>query len=61
DFRGGSVLCCGENITFHQVAKFSVPLQSSMARIFCSSVNMFHLLMSPGNRPHPHNGQTSWR
>ncbi|EFO0059001.1 immunoglobulin-binding regulator, partial [Escherichia coli] len=21
------VLCCGENITFHQVAKFSVPLQ----------------------------------
>uniref|UniRef100_UPI003D7F591D hypothetical protein n=2 Tax=Escherichia coli TaxID=562 RepID=UPI003D7F591D len=20
------VLCCGENITFHQVAKFSVPL-----------------------------------
>ncbi|WP_212739208.1 hypothetical protein, partial [Escherichia coli] len=34
-------------------------LQSSMARIFCSSVNMFHLLMSPGNRPHPHNGQIS--
>ncbi|WP_247145610.1 antirestriction protein, partial [Escherichia coli] len=22
------VLCCGENITFHQVAKFSVPLQA---------------------------------
>ncbi|KDV62639.1 membrane protein [Escherichia coli O128:H2 str. 2011C-3317] len=21
-------MCCGENITFHQVAKFSVPLQS---------------------------------
>ncbi|EFA4911291.1 malate transporter [Escherichia coli] len=20
-------MCCGENITFHQVAKFSVPLQ----------------------------------
>ncbi|WP_250322108.1 phage tail protein [Escherichia coli] len=22
-------MCCGENITFHQVAKFSVPLQLS--------------------------------
>ncbi|EHW50865.1 putative membrane protein [Escherichia coli DEC9D] len=21
-------MCCGENITFHQVAKFSVPLQA---------------------------------
>ncbi|EPU5589298.1 hypothetical protein ACVX2Z_005060, partial [Escherichia coli] len=28
DFRGGSVLCCGEDITFNQVAKFTVPLHS---------------------------------
>ncbi|WP_247146593.1 hypothetical protein, partial [Escherichia coli] len=27
-FIKSPVLCCGENITFHQVAKFSVPLQS---------------------------------
>ncbi|MCS1057664.1 hypothetical protein NXZ01_02085, partial [Escherichia coli] len=26
-FIKSPVLCCGENITFHQVAKFSVPLQ----------------------------------
>ncbi|MDZ8668073.1 hypothetical protein SNB52_02505, partial [Escherichia coli] len=25
-FIKSPVLCCGENITFHQVAKFSVPL-----------------------------------
>ncbi|OTD16935.1 hypothetical protein C9011_19085 [Escherichia coli] len=28
-FIKSPVLCCGENITFHQVAKFSVPLQSA--------------------------------
>ncbi|OMG96431.1 hypothetical protein A8M31_13680 [Escherichia coli] len=28
-FIKSPVLCCGENITFHQVAKFSVPLQLS--------------------------------
>ncbi|TGG58190.1 hypothetical protein DAH18_25260 [Escherichia coli] len=28
-FIKSPVLCCGENITFHQVAKFSVPLQIS--------------------------------
>ncbi|MDF9114496.1 hypothetical protein OU670_23390, partial [Escherichia coli] len=28
-FIKSPVLCCGENITFHQVAKFSVPLQST--------------------------------
>ncbi|MBN6379470.1 hypothetical protein JZM21_34165, partial [Escherichia coli] len=27
-FIKSPVLCCGENITFHQVAKFSVPLHS---------------------------------
>ncbi|OKW17476.1 hypothetical protein AWP84_28785 [Escherichia coli] len=27
-FIKSPVLCCGENITFHQVAKFSVPLQN---------------------------------
>ena len=28
-FIKSPVLCCGENITFHQVAKFSVPLHDS--------------------------------
>ncbi|CTW99108.1 colicin E2 tolerance protein [Escherichia coli] len=28
-FIKSPVLCCGENITFHQVAKFSVPLHYS--------------------------------
>ena len=28
-FIKSPVLCCGENITFHQVAKFSVPLHST--------------------------------
>ncbi|MCO4902690.1 hypothetical protein, partial [Escherichia coli] len=28
-FIKSPVLCCGENITFHQVAKFSVPLHQS--------------------------------
>ncbi|TJG36389.1 hypothetical protein C9175_04970, partial [Escherichia coli] len=27
-FIKSPVLCCGENITFHQVAKFSVPLHT---------------------------------
>ncbi|WP_214671982.1 hypothetical protein, partial [Escherichia coli] len=27
-FIKSPVLCCGENITFHQVAKFSVPLHN---------------------------------
>ncbi|WP_212738430.1 hypothetical protein, partial [Escherichia coli] len=30
-FIKSPVLCCGENITFHQVAKFSVPLQCETA------------------------------
>ncbi|WP_214669259.1 hypothetical protein, partial [Escherichia coli] len=28
-FIKSPVLCCGENITFHQVAKFSVPLHTA--------------------------------
>ncbi|WP_208475957.1 hypothetical protein, partial [Escherichia coli] len=37
-FIKSPVLCCGENITFHQVAKFSVPLQTpeTTARISTS-------------------------
>ncbi|EFO0548616.1 hypothetical protein DZI70_24615 [Escherichia coli] len=31
-FIKSPVLCCGENITFHQVAKFSVPLQFQPAQ-----------------------------
>ncbi|MDG5598538.1 hypothetical protein, partial [Escherichia coli] len=30
-FIKSPVLCCGENITFHQVAKFSVPLHNIMS------------------------------
>ncbi|WP_260837956.1 hypothetical protein, partial [Escherichia coli] len=33
-FIKSPVLCCGENITFHQVAKFSVPLHIA-AQVFC--------------------------
>ncbi|MFE8655943.1 hypothetical protein ABLC32_21575, partial [Escherichia coli] len=29
-FIKSPVLCCGENITFHQVAKFSVPLHRAI-------------------------------
>ncbi|EAC2054138.1 hypothetical protein EIF27_17000 [Escherichia coli] len=32
-FIKSPVLCCGENITFHQVAKFSVPLQKSSVHL----------------------------
>ncbi|PSY88874.1 hypothetical protein C7B03_29055, partial [Escherichia coli] len=46
-FIKSPVLCCGENITFHQVAKFSVPLQrehpytdKSPARTDCWSVRL---------------------
>ncbi|MEB6773132.1 hypothetical protein MX594_18405, partial [Escherichia coli] len=38
-FIKSPVLCCGENITFHQVAKFSVPLQSAEAAFFISSLS----------------------
>ncbi|WP_096981977.1 hypothetical protein, partial [Escherichia coli] len=31
-FIKSPVLCCGENITFHQVAKFSVPLHWTMTK-----------------------------
>ncbi|MCT6177762.1 hypothetical protein MTQ36_24495, partial [Escherichia coli] len=33
-FIKSPVLCCGENITFHQVAKFSVPLHFRGFEIF---------------------------
>ncbi|ATB17012.1 IS91 family transposase (plasmid) [Escherichia coli] len=33
-FIKSPVLCCGENITFHQVAKFSVPLQDEFMERF---------------------------
>ncbi|RCQ33217.1 hypothetical protein APT10_26970 [Escherichia coli] len=37
-FIKSPVLCCGENITFHQVAKFSVPLHFPVLPIFFSRV-----------------------
>ncbi|OKV78248.1 fuculose phosphate aldolase [Escherichia coli] len=36
-------MCCGENITFHQVAKFSVPLQKPEAGKIPSSEWLIHL------------------
>ncbi|MHU45508.1 hypothetical protein D9I84_24345 [Escherichia coli] len=44
-FIKSPVLCCGENITFHQVAKFSVPLQTTRIT-FCSG-----LVFSPRHCP----------
>ncbi|POO32416.1 hypothetical protein CTZ35_28155, partial [Escherichia coli] len=43
-FIKSPVLCCGENITFHQVAKFSVPLQSVLFVIcsFCTRTGKYH-------------------
>ncbi|MDX7244110.1 hypothetical protein ACVWDX_27520, partial [Escherichia coli] len=43
-FIKSPILCCGENITFHQVAKFSVPLHSARKsvagiRAMASTVN----------------------
>ncbi|APE93903.1 hypothetical protein FORC41_4076 [Escherichia coli] len=32
-FIKSPVLCCGENITFHQVAKFSVPLHDGDVKL----------------------------
>ncbi|MDA5570040.1 hypothetical protein PIG48_23775, partial [Escherichia coli] len=32
-FIKSPVLCCGEDITFNQVAKFTVPLQTAMNAI----------------------------
>ncbi|WP_213061102.1 hypothetical protein, partial [Escherichia coli] len=40
-FIKSPVLCCGENITFHQVAKFSVPLQMDVtSRIFMILISL---------------------
>ncbi|MCM4858062.1 hypothetical protein MMN71_26555, partial [Escherichia coli] len=45
-FIKSPVLCCGENITFHQVAKFSVPLHSPYSSSSAASapepVNITH-------------------
>ncbi|MDD8146777.1 hypothetical protein LAW17_22595, partial [Escherichia coli] len=45
-FIKSPVLCCGENITFHQVAKFSVPLQWSVA--WGNEVGLFGSLTGRG-------------
>ncbi|OXJ75943.1 hypothetical protein CDL49_26675, partial [Escherichia coli] len=47
-FIKSPVLCCGENITFHQVAKFSVPLHlaapaSSPAPVQCLTPSSLYL------------------
>ncbi|MDK9575232.1 hypothetical protein QQF58_23555 [Escherichia coli] len=38
-FIKSPVLCCGENITFHQVAKFSVPLHNEDLHLDFDDVN----------------------
>ncbi|MEQ4078823.1 type VI secretion system baseplate subunit TssF, partial [Escherichia coli] len=55
-FIKSPILCCGENITFHQVAKFSVPLHVCEGEMYLlgtvlshflslyASVNSFHML-----------------
>ncbi|WP_214672560.1 hypothetical protein, partial [Escherichia coli] len=43
-FIKSPVLCCGENITFHQVAKFSVPLHNS--RLMATYGGQFTLTQS---------------
>ncbi|WP_212738107.1 hypothetical protein, partial [Escherichia coli] len=40
-FIKSPVLCCGENITFHQVAKFSVPLQSLVLKSILYKISVF--------------------
>ncbi|WP_261156642.1 multicopper oxidase domain-containing protein, partial [Escherichia coli] len=47
------VLCCGENITFHQVAKFSVPLQ------FHIHGTQFRILSENGKPPAAH--RAGWK
>ncbi|MCD3595670.1 hypothetical protein KX460_26920, partial [Escherichia coli] len=44
-FIKSPVLCCGENITFHQVAKFSVPLQSPAVVTFPDITPLLWILM----------------
>ncbi|MEN7062685.1 hypothetical protein ABFB98_26620, partial [Escherichia coli] len=38
-FIKSPVLCCGEDITFNQVAKFTVPLQSLALTVYLQSGN----------------------
>ncbi|WP_460217540.1 hypothetical protein, partial [Escherichia coli] len=44
-FIKSPVLCCGENITFHQVAKFSVPLQASETSILAMAVSSYRKIL----------------
>ncbi|WP_206745973.1 hypothetical protein, partial [Escherichia coli] len=39
-FIKSPVLCCGEDITFNQVAKFTVPLQGMVLLIPCPGINL---------------------
>ncbi|ORS55207.1 hypothetical protein BHT55_24810 [Escherichia coli] len=53
-FIKSPVLCCGENITFHQVAKFSVPLQSPFIRwpnLVCHYTYCLHTCRDGFGRP----------
>ncbi|MCM4858106.1 phage tail fiber C-terminal domain-containing protein [Escherichia coli] len=47
-FIKSPVLCCGENITFHQVAKFSVPLQDADKKQIQCVVRPLQILRADG-------------
>ncbi|WP_250188343.1 antirestriction protein [Escherichia coli] len=48
-FIKSPVLCCGENITFHQVAKFSVPLQMDrLCEDYCGGIWNLYTLNNGG-------------
>ncbi|MEH5245827.1 hypothetical protein PO479_21955, partial [Escherichia coli] len=46
-FIKSPVLCCGENITFHQVAKFSVPLHMFLTVLSDSQVSNMQITELP--------------
>ncbi|PCD47137.1 hypothetical protein, partial [Escherichia coli] len=50
-FIKSPVLCCGENITFHQVAKFSVPLQQAWEALTLTDIVLWNVVTGwGGNR-----------
>ncbi|EOC3345271.1 reverse transcriptase domain-containing protein [Escherichia coli] len=57
-FIKSPVLCCGENITFHQVAKFSVPLQRQIThyitddRVICLVEQYLYYCVDDGGEIH---------
>ncbi|MFP3109230.1 hypothetical protein PDN75_00960, partial [Escherichia coli] len=51
-FIKSPVLCCGEDITFNQVAKFTVPLQpADKSQLAGKLAECCHILRVPGGDP----------